>query len=193
MNEPILSKSTIKDIDRRVSRILKELGNPTPPISHEMVRELIRLDRTYFEKDDPGILNELWSRLKRGTKQIIQRPALVKEMLESMSLRAAYIPDARRIYIDNELHPLQKRWGETHECIHSILPWHSSYMLGDNRYTLTQSCREKLEAEANYGTGRLLFAGDYFNKEISDLSCSLNSVKEISKSYGNSLHHRFGG
>lgn len=187
MAEAILSKSTQIDIDKRVSRILKDLGNPEPPVNHELIRELIKLDRAYFQKDDPTILSEIWSRLKRSTKQIVQRPALVADMLKTMSLRAAYVPDAKRIYIDSDLHPMKKRWGETHECIHDILPWHQDYMFGDNRHTLSHSCREKLEAEANYGTGRVLFAGNRFNSEIADLPCSLKTVTNLKKSYGNSL------
>jgi hypothetical protein len=89
--------------------------------------------------------------------------------------------------IDNDIHPLKKRWGETHECVHGILPWHKDYLLGDNRYTLTESCREKIEAEANYGTGRLLFSGNRFCEQINDLPCSLKTVKSLSKEYENSL------
>ena len=185
--EQILSDSTKVDIDKRVTRILNDLGNPAPPINHELVRELIKLDREYFQKDDPTILSELWSRLKRGTKQLIQRPSLLADMLRDMSLRAAYVPDAKRIYIDGSLHPMKKRWGETHECIHGILPWHKDYMLGDTKHTLSQQCREKLEAEANYGTGRLLFLGDKFNQKIADLPCSLKTVSLLKKIYGNSL------
>lgn len=187
MHEVVLSEGTKNDIDKRMARILVELGNPEPPISHEMISDLLSLDKKYFQKDDPGMLDELWSRLKRGTKQIVQRKGLLLDMLKTMSLRAAYLPDTKRIYIDNGLHPFKKRWGETHECVHGVLPWHKDYMLGDDRHTLTPSCREKLEAEANYGTGRLLFAGDRFKKEIMDTKYSLKTISQLSKAYGNSL------
>jgi hypothetical protein len=187
VDEIILANKTRDDIDKRVLRVLNELGNHEPPIRHEMIRELLKLDLGFFQKDDPGVLAELWSRLKRGTKQVVQRPGLLIDMLTNMSLRAAYLPDEKRIYIDNSLHPLKKRWGETHECIHGLLPWHKDYMLGDNQHTLTQSCRERLEAEANYGTGRLLFAGDIFKQELLDLPYSIKTTSSLSKRYGNSL------
>ena len=187
MSKLLLSQSTMQDIEKRVDRVLKEIGNPAPPIPHVMIREALRLDMAYFQKDDPGIISEVWSRLKRGTKQILQRPSILKDMIESRSLRAAYSPDIKRIYVDGELHPFKKRWGETHECVHGLLPWHQNYMMGDDKHTLTQVCREKLEAEANYGTGRLLFAGNRFTEELADLPCSIRTAADLSKSYKNSL------
>ena len=187
MSEVSLSPQTKSDIDKRVLRILEELGNPSPPIQHEMIRELLKLDLHYFKQDDPGIISEVISRLKRMGKQIMLRPSLLWDMIRDKSLRAAYIPDVKRIYVDEELHHLKKRWGETHECVHDLLPWHREYLLGDNDHTLTQTCRDILEAEANYGTGRLLFAGNRFNQELADLPCSRETISKMSKTYKNSL------
>jgi len=187
MSKLLLSRSTVLDIDKRIARVLNEIGNPQPPVPHELIREVLRLDMEYFQKDDPGIFSEVWSRLKRSTKQIIQRPSLLKEILEQRSLKAAYLPDAKRIYVSEDLPPIKKRWGETHECVHGLLPWHKNYMLGDDSHTLTQACIDKLEAEANYGTGRFLFAGSRFAEELADLPQNISTAVSLSKAYKNSI------
>lgn len=187
MSKLLLSRSTVADIDKRIARVLNEIGNPPPPVPHELIRDVLRLDMEYFQKDDPGIFSEVWSRLKRSTKQIIQRPNLLREIIEQRSLKAAYLPDAKRIYVSADLSPLKKRWGETHECVHGLLPWHKNYMLGDDSHTLTQACIDKLEAEANYGTGRFLFAGGRFVEELADLPQNINTAVSLSKAYKNSI------
>ncbi len=60
-------------------------------------------------------------------------------------------------------------------------------MHGDNRHTLTASCHEEVEAEANYGAGRLLFLRDRFSAEALDLPISINSVQSLHKGFGNTI------
>ena len=61
MSEISLSSRTKSDIDKRIFRILNELGNPSSPIRHEKIHELPNLDLHYFKQDDPGILSEVVS------------------------------------------------------------------------------------------------------------------------------------
>jgi hypothetical protein len=161
----LIKEKTAQDIDARIERVLRGLGNPEPPLHLEQVRELLKLDRAFFRADDPGIVREAVSRIRVATIQVFQRPMLLAEAIRKFSLQALYAPDSRRILLDGSL-PLKKhRWSEAHEVVHSLIPWHDDVMHGDNRHTLTAACHEQAEAEANYGAGRLLFLRDRFVEE----------------------------
>jgi len=58
-------------------------------------------------------------------------------------------------------------------------------MLGDNKHTLTPSCHEKIENEANFAAARLLFLRDRFSDEAKDLPPNMNSLKILAKTFGN--------
>jgi hypothetical protein len=62
-----LRKTTAADIDRQVTKVLRGLGNPKPPLCLDDVRELLKLDREYNSKTSDGILRETVSRLKVTT------------------------------------------------------------------------------------------------------------------------------
>lgn len=144
-------------IDKRTQKILNELGNPEPPLCLDTVRELLAMDRSYFSSDDDGILNKRFSRMKRAGKQILKRPSILKDAIKKFDLRALYIPDQKRIIIDDTVPLPKQRWLEGHEIGHSILPWHNDMMLGDDDVTPTVSTHDKMEIEANYAGGSLLF------------------------------------
>ncbi len=124
----ILSAKTSQDIDRRVERILKGLGNPEPPLRLEDVRELLKLDLAFYRANDPGILSETISRIRVAAIQVYKRPALLGEVIKKMSLKALYLPDRKRILLDGDLPLLKHRWNEAHEIGHSIVPWHDDMM-----------------------------------------------------------------
>jgi hypothetical protein len=44
------------DIDTAVRRVLKDLGNPEPPLRLEDVRELLRLDKGFYSANDDGAI-----------------------------------------------------------------------------------------------------------------------------------------
>jgi len=50
----LLSAKTAQDIDQRVERVLKGLGNPEPPLRLEDIRHLLKLDRRFFTAKDPS-------------------------------------------------------------------------------------------------------------------------------------------
>ena len=60
-------------------------------------------------------------------------------------------------------------------------------MHGDNKHTLLPECQEQVEAEANYGAGRLLFLRDRFVIEARDLPIAINSVQSLHRGFGNTL------
>ena len=183
----LLSDNTAKDIDRRIKRILRGLGNPDPPLRLEDVRELLNLDRKFYTADDPSVVREYVSRVRIAGIQIYKRPKLIVDVIRKLSLQALYIPDRRRILLDESLPRLKHRWNEGHEIGHSIIPWHEDVMLGDNALTLYPYCRDQVEAEANYAAGRLLFLCERFTEEVRSGHPSIEVVRVLSGRYGNTL------
>ena len=150
MRNLYLRKTTAAEIDEQVRKVLRGLGNPTPPIRLDEVRQLLRLDRQYYSKDSDGLLREIFSRLKVAGKQILRRPMLLLEAIRQAELKALYVPDRKMILLDETEPDIKQRWNESHEIVHSILDWHGSVLLGDDRLTLNLVCHEQIEAEANF-------------------------------------------
>lgn len=183
----LLSRKTAQDIDERVERVLRGLGNPEPPLRLEDARELLKLDLAFYTADNPGIAREAVSRIRVATLQIMQRPTLIIEAVRKFSLKALYLPDRKRILLDGS-EPIKKhRWNEAHEIGHSLIPWHDGVMLGDNAHTLSRDCREQVEAEANFAAGRLLFLRERFSAEARSVDLSIASVQQLHGTFGNTI------
>jgi hypothetical protein len=60
-------------------------------------------------------------------------------------------------------------------------------MFGDTEVTLSPSCHEQIEAQANFGAGRLLFFQDQLRDFISLSTPNFALVKAIKNRYGNTL------
>lgn len=181
----ILSQRTADDIDRRVAKVLDGLGNPEPPLLLTDVRQLLRLDRQYYTASETSAVREKVSRIKVATVQVYERPTLLLDAIRKMSIKALYLPDQRRILLDQDEPKLKHRWNESHEVGHSLLPWHHEVMLGDNGFTLSYDCHDQIETEANYAAGQLLFLQERFAKEALDLDPTLDNVKALKTSFGN--------
>ncbi len=64
-----------------------------------------------------------------------------------------------------------------------IAPMDSPKMLGDDESTVSTSAHAKIEAEANYTAGGLLFMGDRFREECRSLeSPTIEKIKALKKS-----------
>lgn len=105
MTSPLPNERATRDIDAVVSKILRDLGTPEPPLRLELVRELLSLDRQYYSSTDTGVLQEVVHRIRVGAKQAIKRPSLLLDLVRTRKLSALWIPDRRRILIDSELPP----------------------------------------------------------------------------------------
>lgn len=151
------------------------------------VRELLRLDRQYYSSTEDGALREVAHRLTIAGKQVLARPALLLDVIKKWDLRALFIPDRKRILIDSELPEAKQRWSEAHEVGHSIIPWHTDTMLGDNKQTLTPACHEQIENEANFAAGQMLFFQQAFVQNARDLTVGINAVTTLKKRYGNTI------
>ncbi|MFO0900638.1 MAG: hypothetical protein U0836_24685 [Pirellulales bacterium] len=182
-----LSESTARDVDRRVARVLRDLGDDEPPLRLESVRELLRLDRAFYSTTEEGVLRETVHRLKVAGRQVIARPTLLLDVVRRRGLKALWLPDEKRILLDSDLPKIKHRWNEAHEIIHGLLPWHDNVTHGDPSQTLALSCHLQLEAEANYGAGRLLFLGDRFREHVTASALSFQQIKALVKAFGNSM------
>ena len=184
MNNSFLAERTVRDIDKRVAKILKDLDDPEPPIRLEVVREQLRLDLAYYSSSDQGVLAETVHRLMVAGKQVLLRQGLLFDAVKKWDLKALWIPDRKRILIDRELPSAKQRWGEAHEIGHSILPWHDTAMHGDKKHTLSLACEQQIEAQANFAAGRLLFLQDRFVDRLRDSALSFDAIKSLGKSLG---------
>lgn len=182
-----LRSRTAADIDSQVSKILRGLGNPEPPLELRHVRELLKLDRSYYSTTDDSLLRETVSRLKVAGRQILKRPTILRDAIAASSLKALYLPDQKRILLDESLPPLKHRWNEAHEVGHDIIPWHDGMILGDTEQTLTITCHAQMEGEANYAAGRILFLADRFVAEANASPPRLEHVRQLSKTFGNTI------
>ena len=180
-----MTDSEANDIDQQVAKILRGLGNPEPPLCLDDVRELLELDLKFYSSDNDGYVRETISRIKVAGKQILRRPTIVLDVIKKRDLKALWVPDRKRILIDETLHKLKWRWSEGHEIGHSIIPWHDDMMHGDNKRTLTPSAEQQLEAEANFAAGRLLFLGDKFQERLLSSPLNYASIDGLAKEFGN--------
>lgn len=175
------------DIKAYVGKIIRGLGNPAPPVELADVRELLRLDRKFYSTADEGALHEFISKVRIAGKQIVARPTILLDVVRKANLSALWLPDRKRILIDEDSPPLKHRWLEAHEIGHSLIPWHSNYLLGDDKNSLDPVCYEQLEAEANFAAGQLLFMQQHFTQQASDLTLSVNSVRSLAEVFRNTL------
>ncbi len=183
----LLSAKTVQDIDQRVERVLKGLGNPEPPLRLEDIRHLLKLDRRFYTAKDPSAVQETISRIRIATVQLYDRPTLIFDAIKKFSLKALYLPDRKRILLDGDLPEKKHRWNEAHEIGHSLIPWHDDMMHGDNAHTLSTDCHEQVEAEANFAAGRMLFLQDRFTDEALALEPTLASVRQLHGKFGNTM------
>lgn len=171
-----------------MDKILKDLGNPEPPLSLEDVRRLLKLDLGYYSTADTSWLKEKIHQLKVAGKQVLSAPSTILQVTKSLRLKGVLLVDRRRILLDTDVAAAVKlRWNEAHEITHDILPWHDGIAHGDPEATLSPGCHEQIEAEANYGAGRLLFCGETFRERVRSSELTFKLVKELHTQFGNTI------
>lgn len=187
MRNQFLDNGTAQEIDKLVDRVHKDLGTIHGGVELTAIRDLLRLDLQYYTLDDPSLLQEVIHKMRLGAKQLIQRPALLLEAVVNFDLKGLFLPDRRRILLDSNLPDLKKRWSESHEILHSLIPWHKEYLLGDTKETLSPACHQQLEGEANYGAGRLLFPHQAMLDVAYSSDPSIAHVRAIATHFANTI------
>lgn len=187
MTNEILSQCVRNDIDFQVDKLLKDIKASSRPLNLDEVRYLLRLEKEYYSNKDVGLIKETVHRLRVGRRILIRSAGQLGSIIEKLKIKALFVPDKKRIYIDDSLPQIKKRWAEAHEIGHSIIPWHMGMMQGDEERTLSLECQYKLEAEANYAAGRLLFKGDQFKQRIINGNLQINDIINLAKEFGNSI------
>lgn len=185
MKNTIVGGFEAEDIEQQVAKILRGLGNPEPPLCLDDVRELLRLDRQFYSGSDRSMVREVVSKMLVAGKQLVKRPSLLFDVICKAKLSALWLPDKKRILINQDLPLLKHRWNEAHEIGHSVIPWHQSLLLGDNEYSLDPNCHQQMEAEANFAAGQLLFLQGRFTEEAGDMEPSLETIRHLKTAFGN--------
>jgi hypothetical protein len=192
MTMELVGEHERRDIRAQMQKILRDLGNPDPPVRLADVRQLLSLDLQYYSSTDQGLIDELTHRFSLFTKKTI--PDLGRHLagvLAKSKLCAFWVPDSARILLDESVPSPKHRWIEAHEIAHSVTPWHRGFLLGDDKQTLDPACHLTIEAEANYGASQLLFLHDRFGRDARDLPLDFGSIKTLSQRYANSIVSTF--
>lgn len=179
------------DIRKIVTRILKDLGNPEPPLSLPHVRALLDLNIGYYSTANTTLLQDVAARMKVAGKQVLERPMLLVEAVTKSKLSALWVPDTKRILIDETVPKPKHRWIEGHEVGHSVIPWHREFLFGDTEYTLDPTCHAIVEAEANYAASQMLFLQGRFATEARDSALEFKVINRLAKRFGNTLTTTF--
>lgn len=176
----MLDTGTRQEIDGIVQRILNEMGVKDPPLTIESVIEHLSIDHSYYSLEDPGLLREIWHRLKIGS-------AKATTIFQKIGLQGLWLPDETKIIVDIAVAPARRKWVNAHEVMHKLIPSHADLLLGDTAETLDPEYHEMIEAEANYGASALIFLGERFKKDALDSKSEFRSVQKLKQRYSNSL------
>jgi len=189
MDHPV-SVAAREDIDRAVDLLLADLGSPEPPLKLADVTQHLKLKScryrfAEFQESDLSATDLIVGTTVHNT------PALVHRAVTRSGLQALYLPRQREVWLDSSVPQVKHRWNEAHEIGHAIIPWHSDISLGDDAMTLTPACQAKIESEANYAAGRLIFLSDRFSAHADWNTADFGRLKKLSAQFGNSLTSTF--
>ena len=84
-----LDPYSASDIDTQVTKILRDLGNPEPPLNLDHVRELLRLARDYYSTADDGFFKRWIHSLKVAGKQIAETAGIPQRFCEEFQAGCA--------------------------------------------------------------------------------------------------------
>jgi hypothetical protein len=175
------------DIRAQVERVLRDLGNPEPPLDLGSVIGQLKLDFKYYSSTDLSLFDEFAHRVRVAGKLVIREPGRILDVIRKAKLNALWLPDGRRILMDEDVPTPKQRHISAHEIVHSIVPWHKTFLLGDNELTLDPHCQAIIEAEANYGAGQLLFLQGRFAGDARDSDLNWKNLQALKNRYRNTL------
>lgn len=180
-----VDEPTRRAIEKIVERILRDSGLRNPPIQIADVIEFLELHRDFYSLDDPKLLQRFAHRIRIGKDRI------VNVARDKIRLAALWLPTERLILVDQSLPAPKQVWASFHDTIHTVLPWHRDFYLGDTAQTLEPDYQEMLESEANYGASALMFGGQEFTLQALDTAPSWQAIEQLQKTHGKSFAATF--
>lgn len=175
-----MNDQTRNAIDEIIARVLKDARLKDPPFDIKTILEFLEIHRSFYDLDDPSLIQRCWHRIQIGKYGL-------KDLLGKIKLAAVWLPDQDQILVDKSLPSPKKEWASFHDTIHTLLPWHKQFFLGDTAQTLDPDFQEMLESEANYGASALMFGGEAFTKDALDTLPSWSSIEVLKRRYKKSL------
>jgi hypothetical protein len=156
--------------------MIQDSGLTKPPIQIEDLLEFLKLHRDFYNLEDPSLIDRVRHRLIIGGQKFTK-------IAKKIGLAALWLPDRNQILVDSSLPAPKQEWASFHDSVHTILPWHKAYFLGDTAQTLNPDFQEKLESEANCGGSGLMFCGKRFTVEALDTIPCWESIKILKNRY----------
>jgi hypothetical protein len=87
MKSLILASHVRQKIDRQVDRLLDDIGRPEPPLHIEVVRDWLKIDLSYFQREEAGLLARAIHKIRVGVVQSFARLMLIRETIQKFKLR----------------------------------------------------------------------------------------------------------
>lgn len=171
-----MDEGTKREIEKTTLRALRDAGITEPPVQIDLVLENLRLDRQFFDIQNPTFLDKAKHRVRVHGQHL-------SRLLRKIKLVALLFDDEDRIIVDEALPELKREFPSFHEAVHRVLPWHRTYFHGDTAQTLDPDWHERLEAEANFGASFMMFCGPRFTEHALDCAPCWDSIKLLKKTY----------
>ena len=176
----MIKKQTRNEIDKIVAQTIRDSGLTEPPIQIEDLLEFLNLHRNFYDLEDPSLIDRVRHKIIIGGKKFVK---IAKKI--GLAALWLWLPDRDQILVDSSLPAPKQEWASFHDSVHTILPWHKAFFLGDTAQTLNPDFQEKLESEANYGCSGLMFCGKLFTVEALDTVPCWESIKILKKNIKN--------
>ncbi len=170
-----VDESTRREIDKIIERILRDSDLRKPPVQIAGILEFLKVHRDYYSLDDPKFLQRLAHRIQIGANKI------VNVVRDKIRLAALWLPNEKRILVDDSQPEPKRVWASFHDTIHAVLPWHRDFFLGDTAQTLEPDYQDMLESEANYGSSALMFGGELFTAQALDTTPCWQAIQQLRK------------
>lgn len=147
----MINDKTRHEIDKVVANTLREADLTHPPIRIDDLLEFLELNRGFYNLEDPNLIQRFWHKVRVKGQRLIK-------VVRKIKLAAVWLPDEEKILVDSSLPVPKQEWASFHDTLHSMLPWHRPYFLGDTAQTLDPDFQEMLENEANYGASAAMIS-----------------------------------
>ena len=108
------------DTRTQVARVLRDLGDPEPPLDLGSVIAQLKLDFKYYNSTDLPLFDEFAHRERAAGKLVMREPGPPRRYPQG-KLNALWLPDGRRILMDEDVPTPKRRHVSAHE-IHIIVP-----------------------------------------------------------------------